>query len=206
VHTLFELLARQHAVVTTAQARSAGVSTRVQRRLIADGVLLAPAPGLLAAAGCAPTFESRAMAATLLPGVAAVSHGAAARLHGLDAFGDHDVVDVLAGKGAGPPPVHGVIVRFTRGPIGDHTTEVAGVPVLTLAATLVLLAPAVGVVRTRAALDEAIDGGLDVDELHAVADAWRQRGRAGPPALLALLRQRTRRREVRPAPPSPGCR
>lgn len=192
MHRLFELLARQHGVATTAQARRVGVSTKVQRRLLADGVLTSPAAGLLVAAGGPPTFERRAMTATLLTGVAAVSHGAAARLHRLAGFGEHDVIDVLAGKGADPPALAGVVVRYTRGPVSEHTVDVSGIPTLSLAATLVLLAPAVGVGRTRAALDDALARGVDVDDLHAAAGAWRRRGRAGPPALEALLRQRAR--------------
>lgn len=196
MRALFDLLAQQHAVVTTAQARAVGVSTRVQRRLVADGVLVSPGAGLLLTAGCPPTFERRAMAATLLAGVAAIAHGAAARLHGLPGFDAHDIVDVIAAKSADPRATRGMVVRYSRGPIADHTVDVDGIPTLSLAATLVLLAPVAGVTRTGVALGEALARGLDRDELRDTAAAWQQRGRAGPPALLALLRQREQ-------PPSP---
>lgn len=188
MRALFELMATQHAVATTTQARSLGVSSRVQRRLVERGVLTSPATGVLLAGGCAPTFVTRAMAASLAPGVAAVSHGAAARLHGLAGFTRHEVVDVLAGKGADPPHGPGVVVHSTRGPIGDFVTLVDGVRVLTIPATLALLAPVSGVDRTRRALDDALAKGVTVADLRRAAAAWRQRGRPGPAALLALLR------------------
>ncbi len=64
------------------------------------------------------------------------------------------------------------------------------IPVLTVAATLALLAPAVGIGPTARALDSALRLGVASDELRRVAATWRQRGRSGPPALLMLLGER----------------
>jgi hypothetical protein len=190
MRALFELMAAQHGVVSTAQARALGVSRRVERRLVRDGIVAAPCSGVLAAGGVALSFHGRARAATLTGGITAVSHGAAARLHGLDAFGRHDTVDVLAPRGAHPQPHLGVTVHRTRGDIGPHVTEVAGIPTLTVPATLALLAPVAGIAATGRALDSALRRGVSAEELRAVATAWRRRGRAGPPALLMLLGER----------------
>ncbi|MBA3605688.1 MAG: hypothetical protein M3487_05175 [Actinomycetota bacterium] len=152
--------------------------------------MTSPCAGVLTIGGAVPTFHGRAMAGALAPGVRAVSHGAAARLHGLDGFDQHEKIDVLAGKGVDPVPGQETVVHHTRGPIADHMTTVEDIPVLTISATLALLAPWVGIGPTARALDSALRAGCDTDELHRVAQAWRRRGRAGPPALLMLLGER----------------
>ncbi|MET0145644.1 MAG: hypothetical protein ABW328_12790 [Ilumatobacteraceae bacterium] len=183
-------MARQHGVASTAQARALGVTRRVERRLIATGILHQPLPGVLAVGGVTLSFHGRAMAGSSARGVIAVSHGAAARLHGLDGFEAHDVVDVLGAKGANPPAALGVTIHRTRGDIAGHVEHVGGVRVLSVAATLALLAPVAGIGATARALDSALRGGADADELRRVAQAWRRRGRSGPPALLMLLGER----------------
>ena len=50
---------------------------------------------------------------------------------------------------------------------------------LSIAATLALLAPAVGIGPTARALDSALRLGVAIDELRRVAEAWRRRGRSG---------------------------
>jgi hypothetical protein len=194
VRSLFQLMSKQHGVASTAQARQLGVSRRVEQRLLAEGTVGSPCPGVLTAGGAPLTFHRRAMAAALSPGVVAISHGAAARLHDLDGFDEHATVDVLGVKGANPHQVLGVAIHRTRGEIPAHVTDVEGIPTLTVAATLALLAPAVGIGRTARALDSALRQGVTADELKDVATAWRKRGRAGPPALLMLLGERVERR------------
>jgi hypothetical protein len=190
MQALFQLMSGQHGVAATAQARRVGVSRRVERRLLADGAIGQPCPGVITVGGAPLTFHGRAMAAALTRGVVAISHGAAARLHGLDAFDDHDTVDVLGARGANPHERLGVAVHRTRGETEGHVVDVEGIPTLTVPATLALLAPAVGIGPTARALDSALRQGADPDELKGVASAWRQRGRSGPPALLMLLGER----------------
>jgi hypothetical protein len=187
-------MSQQHGVASTAQARGLGVSRRVELRLLAEGAIRSPCPGVLTSGGAPLTFLRRAMAAALSPGVVAISHGAAARLHELDGFDQHATVDVLGVKGANPHHVLGVTIHRTRGEIPPHVTEVAGVPTLTVGATLALLAPSVGIGPTARALDSALRQGVPADELKDAATAWRKRGRAGPPALLMLLGERVERR------------
>jgi hypothetical protein len=187
-------MSQQHGVASTTQARGLGVSRRVEQRLLAEGAVHSPCPGVLTAGGAPLTFRRRAMAAALSPGVVAISHGAAARLHDLDGFDQHATVDVLGVKGANPHRVLGVTIHRTRGEIPPHVIDVDGIPALTVGATLALLAPAVGIGRTARALDSALRQGVTADELKEVATAWRKRGRAGPPALLMLLGERVERR------------
>ena len=169
---------------------AAGVTRRVERRLITAGAIEQPCPGIVTVAGVPLTFHGRAMAAALSRGVVAVCHGAAARLHGLDGFAEHPTVDVLGVRGANPHRRLGVTVHRTRGTTDGHVTTVEGIPTLTVPATLALLAPAVGIGPTARALDSALRLGVTTDELGAAATAWRRRGRSGPPALLMLLGER----------------
>jgi very-short-patch-repair endonuclease len=190
MRALIQLMADQHGVASTSQSRALGISRRVERRLLADGTLHSPCPGVLTAGAAPLTFDARAMAAALAPGVVCVSHGAAARLHRLDGFERHDVVDVLGEQGANPNERLGVVVHRTRGGIAEHVVDARAIPVLSVGATLALLAPAVGIGPTARALDSALRLGVEIDELRRVAESWRRRGRSGPPALLMLLGER----------------
>lgn len=191
---LFTLMAEQHGVASCVQARQLGLSAKAEATRLADGALASPLPGVLTAAGAPVTFDGRAMAAALSPGVVAVSHSAAARLHGLDGFEDAETVDVLGRRGAHLHHSLGVAVHFTRGALDDHVVRVGPIPVLSVAATLALLAPAVGIGRTARALDSALRVGVDSEELRRVAVQWRRRGRSGPPAMLMLLGERVDQR------------
>ncbi|MFV0309186.1 MAG: hypothetical protein ACK5OX_15745 [Desertimonas sp.] len=172
------------------QARALGISRAAERTLLERGALASPYPGVLTAGGAPARFESRAMAAVLGPGAMAIAHGAAGRLHRLDGFADHDVVDVIGVNGARAHPAVRARFHQTRGPVRDQVVDVAGIPTLSIALTLTLLAPVVGIGPTARALDDALRRGVDPDTLTAVATSWRQRGRSGPPALLMLLGER----------------
>ncbi|MDQ3175985.1 MAG: hypothetical protein M3Q72_00345 [Actinomycetota bacterium] len=191
---LFSLMARQHSVVTTSQARGAGLNWRIQQRLLDEGVLSMPHPQVLRASGMPLTFESRAMAAALAPGAVAISHGAAARLHGLDGFDRYETIDVIGRHGAVIEPSVGMVVHVTRGPVTDDVVTCDAIPTLSIAATLALLAPVEGIGRTARALDSALRLGVESDELARVAKRWQRRGRSGPPALRMLLGERVDQR------------
>jgi hypothetical protein len=179
-------MSRQHGAASWPQARELGVDRRAVRRLLRDGAVVSPSPGVLIASGSPATFRRRAMAAALSPGVTAVSHRTAARLHGLDGFATEDTIDVIVSRGANPH-VRGALVHRSRADLTGHVTTVDGIPVLTIAATLALLAPLAGPVLTTLALQSALSRGVTTTELRDVASTWRRRGRAGPAALLGML-------------------
>jgi hypothetical protein len=177
----------QHGAASWAQARQLGVDRRTLRRLLRDGAIDSPSPGVLTAGGSPVTFHRRAMAAVLSPGVTAVSHRTAARLHRLDGFEHEVVIDVIVGRSANPPARTGAVVHRSRADLADHVTAVDGIPALTIAATVALLAPVAGSTRTTRAVQSALARGISTAELRAVATTWRRRGRAGPAALLGML-------------------
>ena len=188
-------MATQHGVASTIQARAAGIDSHAEDVLVRRGVIGRPAAGVLVSPAAPRTWHQRAMEAVLAPGCAVLSHGAAARLHGLDGFDRYDFVDVLCRKGWWPHPPAGTITHFTRGlTSGADLTEVDALRVLTVPATLALLAPSAGLGPTARALDSALRLGHDPDELRQVATRWKQRGRPGPPTLLMLLDERDGRR------------
>ena len=184
---LFALMTEQHGVASCRQARRAGVSLSVERRLLREGAVVELLPGVLAAGGVRPGYAALAMAASLRPGVVAVSHGTAARLHGLAGFERYDRLDVLGRKGCRLRLVPPVITHYSRGETSGHVVRVGSIPVTSLALTLTLLAPACGAEALALALGAALAKGVTRDEIRGVAAAWQEHGRPGPGTLLSLL-------------------
>ena len=152
---LFEVMATQHGVASSAQARAMGIGAHAENDLVRRGVIGRPAAGVLVSPAAPRTWHQRAIEAVFAPGDAVLSHAAAARLHGLDGFDRYAFVDVLCRKGWWPHPPPGTITHFTRGltDAGD-VTEVDSIRVLTVPATLTLLAPTAGLGPTARALDQ----------------------------------------------------
>lgn len=184
---LFTLMAEQLGVASTTQARALGVSRAVERRLQREGALTDALPGVVAAGGVRLTFPAMAMAAALRPGVIAVSHGAAARLHRLAGFADYPALDVVGERGAHLSARLPVIRHFSRGPVGDHVTRLGPIPVTSVPLTLALLAPTAGRATMVEALADALGRGVRASTIRAVASQWREPGRAGPGLLIRLL-------------------
>jgi hypothetical protein len=187
VVALFGLMSRQHGVASRRQAHRLGVTAAAERRLLHVGAVRPLLPGVLVAGGSPPSFAARAMAAALQPGVSAVSHGTAARLHGLDVFGADDRLHVVGSRGAHlrlRPPV---ITHHTRGALDREIVRIAAIPVTSVALTLILVAGTADADTTRRALADAVAAGLDRHHLAAVARAWSTPGRPGPATILGLL-------------------
>ena len=174
---LFELMREQHGVASRPQARAVGVSRAVERRLVAEGALVRPVGEVLAVGGVWPSFASRCMATSLLAGVQAISHGAAARLHRLPGFEQHESLDAIGRRGARlhhPPPV---VTHRSRRDLDDHIVRVARIPVTSIPLTLVLLAGTVDDRVLARALDDAIRRGIPPAPIEELARRWRVSGR-----------------------------
>jgi len=180
-------MADQHGVASRAQARAAGVTSAVEQRLVDQGALIRPLPGVLAVGGVRPSFPAQAMAATLRPGVLGVSHGAAARLHRLAGFEEYQVIDVIGRRGSHlrvPPPI---TAHYSRGPLDQHLVRVGTIAVTSIPLTLALIVQGIGRAEAFAALDDVLGRGVPADSIRLVARQWREPGRSGPGLLLRLL-------------------
>jgi hypothetical protein len=116
-----------------------------------------------------------------------ISHGAAARLHGLDGFDGHEPVDILCKKGSWPGHPGIVITHFTRGLTDDDVVDIDGIPVLSVPTTLALLRPHSGTEATIRAIASAVRDGWPLIELRSTAARWRTRGRPGPSFCIEVL-------------------
>ena len=184
---LFVLMVPQHGVASSAQARALGVSRAVEQRLVAEGALIRLLPGVLAAGGVQPTFATWAMAATLRPGVLAISHGAAARIHRLPGFAGHAGVDVIGTRGSHIRGYQSIVAHYSRGPIEQHVIRVAGIPVTSIPLTLTLLTSTLTRSEAIAALGEALSRGVPAAAIRSVALQWQEPGRSGPSKVIELL-------------------
>jgi len=187
LRALFALMARQHGVASCVQARHVGVSRNVEERLVDEGALVRPMRGIVAAGGVPLTFSAQAMAAALRPGVAALSHGAAARLHRLAGFEHHSTIDVIGARGSHirvDPPVQ---ARYSRGRISDHTVMLGAIPVTSIPLTLTLLTPEITRPQAFVAVSHAVSSGESPQAIREVAEQWRESGRPGPAHLLDIV-------------------
>ncbi len=80
-----------------------------------------------------------------------------------------------------------MIVHHTRALDPQAIVRVDDLPVTDLPSTVVMMAAYATPEETRAMIRAAIAMSLSLDELRAVAEARRRRGRAGPTQLLHVL-------------------
>ena len=187
MENLFELMGRQHGVVSVGIARAMGLTWRRQRALIEMGLLTSPARGVLCARAAPTTWRRRVALGVYAAGDGVVSHGAAARLHHLKGFESYGWVDVLYRGGVRPGCSDDVITHFTRADPAPETRIIDGLPSLSLGATLALLPTVAGPAAVGLALDDLFERGADVVALCTVVERWAVRGRPGPARMLALL-------------------
>lgn len=151
---LAELAERQHGVVARRQLGALGLSPTMVRDRIEQGHLLRLHRGVYAVGHRRLRREGWWMAAVLAAGPRAVlSHRDAAALHGLRRPGDHVRWEVTtSGRAASTPALR---VRRSEVLAPQDRTTVGGIPVTSVARTLVDLAGVVSVAQLRRALAEA---------------------------------------------------
>ncbi len=184
-----DLFAVQHGVASDLQIRGAGVSWKRQSTLIDRQMWRRYAPGVIVDAGTASTWHQGAMAATLMPGSSVVLAGAAAaRLHGLDGFGDVERLIVLTSKSGRVRSPAEVTVNRTRLLTPLDVTTVDGIAATTVAVTLLHLSR-YGL-EFHQALDSAIRLGNTPVDIQLALNRWRKMGVHGPAAVLDALHER----------------
>jgi hypothetical protein len=177
----------QHNVISAVQLLQCGLSKTMIKRRRQRGWLHRVHHEVYAVGGDRLTREARFMAATLAARGSALSHGSAAFLweirRGL-LSPVHISLPTRSGRGARP----GLIIHRPRGPL--ETTEHLGIPVTTVARTLLDLAESLSTRDVERAIDTAhYRGILDLAELHAVIAA--HPNRTGARRLRRILARHT---------------
>jgi len=176
-----ELAGRQFGVVSLSQLRELGMTRhRIEGRVQANR--LHPLHrGVYAVGHEALTWRSHLIAAVFACGAgAAASHRAAGALHGLISS---QRIEVTAARGCKAKP--GITVHRSRHLDEDDRTVVDGIPVTTVARTLVDLADVERAERLAKAVDQAEV--LRVFDLRALETAAERAGRRGGRGRLAAV-------------------
>ena len=180
--------ARQHGVITRAQAIEAGMTRNMISTCLESGEWEPLFPSTYALPGVRSKWLTRVCGAVLGCGhPSAASHRTAARLLRLDGFEDN-IVEITS-----PKNVRWSGVLSHRGsPKAPEVRKIQNIPTTTAAETLLNLGAVCGINRLEGALDSALVRGLvGVDYLmRRVTKATRRPGIA---PIKKLLEERTRR-------------
>lgn len=150
----FQVASRQHGVLSRAQARELGMSDRQVSRLTPSGRWKTLFPAVYAVVGAPSTWHQKLKAASLWAGRGfAVSHRAAAALHGFARFPEGDV-ELSITRELRPPP--GVTVHRTSSLSRRDITSIEGLCVTSVARTLLDLCALGDQALLSASLDEAL--------------------------------------------------
>jgi predicted transcriptional regulator of viral defense system len=179
------LAARQHGVVSRRHLLAAGLTPEMVRKRIAAGRLVPLHRGVYAVGHRRLRREGFWLAAVLAAGNGALlSHREAAALHGLRPA-ERTTVDVTA---AARRRVPGVAVHRVERLAAEDATTVDGIPVTSVARTLVDLATVISPQALRSAVDEAERSNrLDVRAIEAALGRVRGRNGSGHALLRAAL-------------------
>jgi very-short-patch-repair endonuclease len=193
-----DLGARADGIITTAAARSVGVTRTTVDSFRRRGLLVNVARGVDRLRDHPPTLRSRCRATLAIAGPGSVlALRTAARLHGLYAYREAEEVEVLVRRGTDHRSPEGRIVE-TRWLPSDHLTVVEGMPVTTLARTFFDLCgdpdfglrvdhPAHVQAMTRVYNDALGRRGLTFTQEAAVLLVLARRGRAGTQLVRTTL-------------------
>lgn len=177
----------QHGLLARRQLRARGVSRQAVAYRLRSPDWASLTDRVLRLVGMPPTDGQRAMGAVLDAGEdAAVSHGSAAALWGLPGFRVRPIHLSVAHKGRDRRTALAVVHRPARLP-GHHLTVRSGIPVTTLARTVVDLAETEHRARVDLALNAAVRLGMGWDAVTAVVDDIGARGRPGIAIIRSLL-------------------
>ncbi len=186
---LAELAARQHGLVTQAQARELGFEANAVARRVRAGEWVRVLPTVYRLAAVPPSGRQGALAATLWAGPGAtISHAAAGVLWGIGGVR-------ATGVELWVPPTRRVrseLVVVHRGLVSDRDRRVIdGIPRTSVPRTIVDLAGRLDAESLDAAVDDVVHRGLTTfGSLRARADTAAGEKRSGVPLLRKLLDER----------------
>lgn len=184
------LAERQHALVTLRQASGEGVAERTVWNRHATGRWDRLHRNVYRIAGAPRTWEQDLLAACLaVGGSVAVSHRAAASVAGILPFA-FDGVELTVVYARAPAP-RGVIVHRLRDLTERWIVEQDGIPVTSVARTLVDLGAVAPTGTVARALDRAVGRRLvTLGEVRRALDAVARKGRRGVGVMRTLLDER----------------
>jgi very-short-patch-repair endonuclease len=187
-HRLAAVASTQRGLLTTAQARAAGLTAAQIAHRARRGTLERLGGGVLAVAGHELTWERRALAAFLAAGRgAAVSHRTAARLLGFDGFGEGPI-DVTVPRGRRPVLPAGARLHTMIGFDRFDCVRVEPFTVTSGAVTIIHLAAMCGTKQLSSAIGSATrDGWTSEAFLRRRFAALRGPGRHGAAVLATVL-------------------
>jgi hypothetical protein len=185
---LAAITARQLGLITSTQARAAGLTSVQLRYRVRRGDLVDLGGAVLAVAGHEPTWEQTVLAALLAAGSrAVVSHRAAARLLGFDGFADSRP-EVTVPRGRRPRLPAGATVHTTLRHERIDTIALAPFRMTSGARTVIDLAVTATDRELEAAIGSAVrDGWTSVPFLRRRFAALRGPGRHGAALLASVL-------------------
>lgn len=186
------LAARQHGVISRAQARAAGLSDSAIARATSAGRLERVHRNVYRMAGSPTTTHQRLMAACLWAGEGAyVSHRSAAAMRELP--GVHPTgVDISLPRGHPRSVPPGIIVHRPRRVERGDLTRLAGIPISDPARTLIDIAATEDPETLEVALDDALRRGLvSLPRLRRRLSRMPPRGRGGMGLLRRLVADRS---------------
>lgn len=188
--SLYQTAAGQHGVITRAQLLDLGLSERSVDRMIRRGELERIFKGVYRFTAAPDGFRQKVRAVTLWGGGrAAASHRAAVVLHRLSGVGS-DVIEVTL-EANSSPPAPWVLVHHSSDLPPEHLRKVEGIPVTTVARTLVDLGKVVPRSIVGRVLDDALRRRLvTLSEVSGVASALQRKGRRGPSVIRRLVAER----------------
>ncbi len=185
------LATAQWGVFTRAQALELGLPEATPSRRVREGRWEMVQPRVYRIAGTRGSFRQRAMAATLWAGPGSVISGAAAgRLWGLDDIRTSQI-EVSVTRDRNRRAIPGIAVRAVRTLARPDTSELEGIPVTSLARTVIDLAQTCDPATLEVAIDAALrTGRTSPTAILLRAKAVGPRGRRGTGTLRALLWER----------------
>jgi len=192
--TVPAIAAAQHGLVTRRQLTSLGLTASMIEVRIETEQLIRLHRGVYALGHRQLRLQGHWLAAVLACGPgAALSHREAAALHGLIRPSNRSRIDVTTTRRirAGRP---GIDIHHTTTLVARDVTTVDGIPVTTVARTLVDLAYVVPADRLAEALREAEHlRVVDANDLHETMVSTRHRRGPGHAALTAVLEEHRRK-------------
>jgi len=189
---IWRLAERQHGVVGRRQLWALGIGYQALLHRLNKGMLISLSAEVLRVAGSPLTERALAMTAVLdSPGAAYLSHVSAAAWWGLPGFSISPPVHTLIPRQGTMSRRRCAIVHYHSSLPSDHLRQMDGVPVVSPALTIFLLAGTVHPARTERALDNAWSMRLvTYQELHALLARLAARGRNGIRVMRRLLADR----------------